>query len=236
MKFFSLHAMDVFGKALRDYFDRKPHSTLWLYNTYGEPEEMPIDIFFRDIGDMPELERLALKHCKGKILDVGAGVGSHALLLQSRNMEVTALEISSEACKIMKERGVKNVVHEDFFSYRKGGFDTILLLMNGIGLCSQLSNLDVFLKHARELLQPEGCLIFDSSDLSYLYQTQPYPKDHYYGEIGYQYQYKNEFGDWFKWLYVDQYTLREIAEQEGWNCELLLMEATDQYLVKLTPY
>jgi len=56
---------------------------------------MPIDIFFRDIGDMPELERLALKHCKGKILDVGAGVGSHALLLQSRNMEVTALEISS---------------------------------------------------------------------------------------------------------------------------------------------
>lgn len=234
MNFFSLHAMDIFGRALRDYFDEKPVSTLWLYNTYGEPEEMPIDIFFRDIEDMPELERLALKHCKGKILDVGAGVGSHALLLQSNNMDVTALEISSGACQIMKERGVKNVVNEDFFSYSAGTFDTILLLMNGIGLCSQLSNLDTFLKHARELLAPKGCLVFDSSDLSYLYQTQPYPKDHYYGEIGYQYQYKNELGDWFQWLYVDQYTLKEVAEQEGWNCELLLMEATDQYLVKLT--
>lgn len=235
MNFFSLQEMDVFGKALRDYFDDKPVSTLWLYNTYGEPEEMPIDVFFRDIDEMPEIERLALKYCKGKILDVGAGVGSHALLLQSNNMDVTALEISSEACDIMRERGVKNIVNENFFTFNTGKFDTILLLMNGIGLCSSLSNLDTFLKHARQLLEPDGSLIFDSSDLSYLYQTQAFPKDHYYGEIGYQYKYKEQLGEWFQWLYVDQYTLREVAEQEGWNCELLLMEATDQYLVRLTP-
>lgn len=227
--------MDVFGKALWDYYEGRHVSTLWLYNTYGEPEEMPVDIFFRDYEDMPGMEKLALRHCSGKTLDVGAGVGSHALLLQRQHVDVTALEISSDACEIMRARGVRKVVNANFFDFNQGSFDTILLLMNGIGLCSSLSNLEIFLRHARQLLNPGGRLIFDSSDLSYLYQSQPFPKDHYYGEIGYQYEYKGESGEWFQWLYVDQHTLREIAEEEGWHCELLLMESTDQFLMKLTP-
>jgi len=226
--------MDVFGQALRDYYEERHVPTLWLYNTYGDPEEMPVDVFFRDYEEMPEIERLALKYCKGRVLDVGAGVGSHALVLQQNRMDVTALEISAEACEIMRERGVKQVVNEDFFAYEAEKFDTILLLMNGIGLCSSLSKLEAFLHHAQQLLNPGGRLVFDSSDLSYLYQSQPFPKDHYYGEIGYRYRYKNHLGEWFQWLYVDQHTLREVAEQEGWSCELLLMESTDQFLMKLS--
>ena len=74
--------MDIYGKALLDQFSGKRKSKLWLYNSYGHPEDMPVDIFFRAEADMPEMEIIALNRCRGKTLDIGAGVGSHALILQ----------------------------------------------------------------------------------------------------------------------------------------------------------
>lgn len=61
--------------------------------------------FYRDADDFPELEHIALALCDGKVLDVGAGVGSHALFLQEKGFDVTALEISATACDIMAKRG-----------------------------------------------------------------------------------------------------------------------------------
>ena len=74
--------MDVYGKALTDYYLNGKTDILHLFNSYLEPEEMPLDIFFRTEQEMPELELKALEMCAGKTLDVGAGVGSHALILQ----------------------------------------------------------------------------------------------------------------------------------------------------------
>ena len=59
---------------------------------------------------MPELEWIALQHCRGRILDIGAGAGSHSLALQQLGQEVTALEISPLAAGIIKARGVSQVL------------------------------------------------------------------------------------------------------------------------------
>ena len=72
--------MDVFGEALLDHYRGTTDAKLWLYNNYGHPEEMPVDVFFRDKDEMPEMELMALSYCRGRILDIGAGVGSHALV------------------------------------------------------------------------------------------------------------------------------------------------------------
>jgi hypothetical protein len=225
--------MDIYGKALLDQFSGKRISKLWLYNSYGHPEDMPVDIFFRAEADMPEMEIIALNLCRGKTLDIGAGVGSHALILQSKGIDITALEISAKACEIMKHRGVKKVINTDILQYDSEKYDTILLLMNGIGLCEDIPGLHYFLDYIKDLLAPGAQLIFDSSDIAYLYKPDDFISSSYYGEISYQYKYQKIKGNWFKWLYVDFDTLKAIAEKGGWECEMIYEDEMDQYLVRM---
>lgn len=226
--------MDIYGQALLDFYNNQPEEKLWLHNNYGEPEEMPVEVFFRGEDEMPEAELLALQLCRGKVLDIGAGAGSHALVLQERGSDVTALEVSPGAAAVMQKRGIKRVIQQDIYQYKTEKFDTLLLLMNGIGLTQNLDGLDRFLQHAKQLLLPGGQLLFDSSDLTYLYEDIPLPKNKYYGEINYQYEYKNQKGSWFNWLYIDPETLKTHAEKQGWKCEIRYQDEMDLYLAQLT--
>ena len=225
--------MDVFECALSDQFNNSAVDVLWLHNTYGDPEEMPVEVFFRDEQEMPEMELLALDLCRGKVLDVGAGAGSHALTLQKRNIDVSALEISATACHISTQRGVKQVLNRDIFTFDDQKYDTLLMLMNGIGLAGTLNRLPKLLEHLKGLLNPGGQIIFDSSDISYLYDEIPFPQEKYFGEVSYQYEYKEKKGNWFDWLYVDQETIQRVAEQQNLKFDLLVEDRMDQYLGRL---
>jgi len=225
--------MDIYGMALMDQYRGKLQGKVWLHNSYGHPEEMPIDIFFRPEADMPDLEITALNLCKGKTLDIGAGVGSHALILGSRAIDDTALEISKKACQIMKHRGIKKIINTNIMQFNTEKYDTIILLMNGIGLCGDIPGLRYFLNYIKDLLMPGGQLVYDSSDIAYLYKPDEFISSNYYGEISYQYEYQNIKGNWFKWLYVDFNTLKVLAEKSGWECEMIYEDDMDQYLVRL---
>ena len=225
---------DILGQALHnEYYQHQPEQ-LWIHNQYGPKEEMPVDIYFRDAANMPQLELLALQQCRGRVLDIGAGAGSHALLLQQQGLDVTALDISALGVEVMKARGVRKAIAADIFAYNDAKYDTLLLLMNGIGLAGTLDNLKAFLEHAKTLLNPGGQLLFDSSDITYLYEDGLPSADKYYGELWYQYEYKKQKTEWFKWLYIDEQTLTDLATAQGWHVEVLDQDEYDQYLVKLT--
>lgn len=228
---------DVYGEALYDFHilgDLK--DTLLLHSSYGDIEEMPIEVFYRDAEDFPELEHIALALCDGHVLDVGAGVGSHALYLQDKGFQVDALEISESACSIMKQRGVRHIVQHDFFTLQEGNYDTLLFLMNGIGLAGTIVGLRQLLRHSKKLLSDKGQLLFDSSDISYLYDEYRIPKpEHYLGEIRFQYEYKGILGKPFHWLYIDQQELIKIAHEEDWVVQILFEDDNDQYLVRMEP-
>ncbi|MBB5635604.1 SAM-dependent methyltransferase [Pedobacter cryoconitis] len=225
--------MDVFGSALQDQFTNGTAATLVLHNSYDEPEEMPVDIFFRTEEEMPDIELEAMDLCEGRVLDVGGGAGSHALILQERGFDVIALDISPIAVEIMKTRGVKNAVEGDVFTYQGEKFDTLLFLMNGIGLTGTIAGFKIFLNHAKSLLNEDGQLLFDTSDISYLYEDIEKPADKYHGEIAYQYEYKDQKGEWFNWLYLDPQLLKIIAKECGWECHLLFDDGQDQYLAEM---
>lgn len=224
---------DVLGQALYDYYTKTSRSKLWIHNKYGDKEEMPVSMYFREAANLPDLELIALQNCKGRVLDIGAGAGSHALLLQEKGVEVTALEISPKAAEVMKLRGVKSIIRKDIFKFEENTFDTLLLLMNGIGLTGNITLLKEFFRHAKKLLNPGGQLIFDSSDVAYLYEGKLPEIENYYGEILYQYEYKKQKTDWFTWLYIDKNRLTQIAKDEGWETEILYEDEFDQYLARL---
>ena len=228
---------DVYGEALHDYFhDGALSSPLLIHNSYGEPEEMPVEAFFRTADEFPELEFIALSLCDGKVLDVGAGAGSHALYLQEKGFDVTGLDVSAMACRIMQQRGVQKVIHSDIMELQDQRYDTLLFLMNGIGLAKTVDGFRALLTHCKTLLTARGQLIFDSSDISYLYEDYNVPRPtHYFGEIGYQYGYKGRRGEPFKWLYLDQKTLIQVAHEENWVVQIVFEEESEQYLVRMEP-
>lgn len=229
---------DILGKAILDWHRGKRDEILWINNKYGEPEEMPADYYFRSFDELPELEAFALDHCRGKILDVGAGAGAHALPLQERGESLTALEISPNACTVLRERGVKQVLQADILATPgKHDYDTVLLLMNGLGIAQTVDGLKKLLNHLKTFLATEGQIIFDSSDVHYLYDNPidpvAKPTDRYYGEIEYQYAYKGEKGAWFKWLYIDYATCAELATELGFTSEFLAQDDEGHFLCRL---
>jgi 2-polyprenyl-3-methyl-5-hydroxy-6-metoxy-1,4-benzoquinol methylase len=230
---------DVLGRAIADHFAGVRGGRLWVHirsaatdNREFPREEMPVKLYFRSPDDMPELEWIALQHCRGRILDIGAGAGSHSMALQRLGLEVTALEISPLAAGVIKARGVRQVICQDFFTLTGDNqYDTLLLMMNGIGIAGNLDRLRAFLRKARALSRPGAALLFDSSDISYLYDKIP-PPPAYYGELLYQYEYRRQLSDWFPWIFIDHETLARVAAAEGWKMELLFEDDKNQFLVK----
>lgn len=224
---------DVLGQALKDYQHGRREHKLYIHNMYGKKERMPLSIYFRSLRTISKLEYLALEACTGCILDVGAAAGSHALLLQKKGLSVTAIDISPGAVEVMGQRGVQIIASGDIFSYKEKKFDTLLLLMNGIGLAGTIDGLQKLLTAFKKLLKPGGQVLFDSSDVAYLFTADNFPLQHYYGEVDYEYEYREQHSGWFKWLYVDKQTMQKVALKAGFAMKLMYEDEHDQYLARL---
>jgi len=229
---------DPYEQALWEYFKGEKKASLIIHSNKGEDDFVPVKYFFREFEQMPLLEQKALDLCSGTVLDIGAGTGCHSLILQSNGFDVTALEFRPGLAELMKTRGLKKVIYEDIFKFDTEKFDTLLLLMNGIGLVGDLKGLSRFLTHSRNILNKGGQILLDSSDLMYVYQqddgsVQINLNEAYYGEVKYYFEYNGITGEPFKWLFVDFSTLSEYANQYGFQCELVLEDENHQFLAKL---
>ncbi len=229
---------DPMGRAIADYHATGKASRLRVFSPMFDEDEIPVSTLFRTRDEMPGIEQEALKVASGHILDVGAGAGCHTLALQAMEKRVTAIDISPLAVETMRQRGVRDVLEQDFFTL-DGQFDTILMLMNGIGIVGTISRLPAFFMQVDHLLAPGGQLLCDSSDLCYLYEDEDGIIDltgveGYYGELTYRMQYKAVKGEPFPWLFIDPETLREQAAAHGFYCDILVRGEHYDYLARLT--
>jgi SAM-dependent methyltransferase len=237
--------MDPMGRAIAEYWKTmvstnrpKTADKLRVFSPIFEEDEIPLTTLFRSYEDMPEIERKALDMAKGRILDVGAAFGCHSLVLQERGMDVTAIDISPLSVETMKERGVKKVLEQDFFTL-EGQYDTILMLMNGIGIVGTLERMPEFFRQLDKILTPGGQVLCDSSDISYVFENEegmidiPNEMD-YYGEHSFRMQYKNTIGEPFNWLYIDAETLMQKAGRCGYAVEIVAEGGHYDYLARIT--
>lgn len=230
---------DVFGNALLDYQKGYYTEDIETTSSLDETDSIPLPYLFRNFDEMPPLEQKALGLCKGSILDIGCGAGSHSLYLQGKGLEVTALDSSKGAIETCQLRGIVNRVHTDIVNFKNPKFDTLLLLMNGIGIVGQLENLGGFLEHLKTLLMPGGQIILDSSDIIYMFDEdsdssqRASDSGRYYGEVAFIMNYKNLKSEPFFWLYVDYGTLKDEAENCGMHCEILKKGEYYDYLARL---
>ena len=231
---------DVFGMALKDYQNGQYTEDIKTFSSLDEEDVIPVPYLFRTFDEMPKIEQKALELARGNVLDIGAGAGSHSLYLQNKGLKVTALDNSEGAISVCKARGVESTVKNSILNYSEENFDTLLLLMNGVGLAGKLKNLSAFLQHLASLLQPNGQILLDSSDIVYMFEQDDdggywIPDDgSYYGEVEFEMEYKGHKSKPFDWVYVDINTLQNACESNGLNCELILSGEHYDYLAKLT--
>jgi SAM-dependent methyltransferase len=232
----SLQPGDPIGSAIHDYAASKKPADIIVSSDICEDDIIPVEVLFRSRDEMPELEQMALELCKGKVLDVGAGAGVHSKVLMERGHQVKAIDISKGAVTYMKKQGI-DAEQVSFLNYKGEKFDTILMLMNGIGVAGKLSNLERTLKHAKSLLNPGGRILCDSSDIKYLYEDEDGSlwidlNSEYYGNFRFQMKYKKEKSAWFDWLYVDFDNLFKTAKDVGLK-GIKLHDQEDHYLAEL---
>ncbi|NNF01911.1 MAG: class I SAM-dependent methyltransferase [Bacteroidia bacterium] len=232
---------DPFYQAFLDHSNGVTDGQIIICNADFDNDAIYVNYFFRDFVNMPSLEQTAMKYAKGRILDVGAGAGAHSLHLQKLGFDVTSIDSSIACCEKMKERGLTQVVHSDIMNYEPSSkFDTLYMLMNGIGIAGTIDNLPDLLIKLKSLCNEGASIICDSSDLIYLYEDDNgfsiNLNDRYYGEGKYEMIYGDRSTGVFDWLYIDYPLLKEIAAENGFKAELLEEGKHYDYLCKLSQF
>lgn len=227
---------DPMGQAIIDFAKTGIDQDIIVSSDLCEDDVISSAYLFRSYEDMPKIEQVALERCSGKILDIGAGSGIHATYLKDQGHDVSCIDISPLSISHLKEDGLDARVM-NFFDLKDEKYDTLLMLMNGIGIAGTLSNLEHTLLKAKSLLNEGGKILCDSSDIKYLYEDEEGGmwidlNTIYYGNFKFQMKYGGHETEWFDWLYIDFDKMQETAERAGFSVNKVVDE-NDQYLVEL---
>ena len=186
-----------------------------------------------------DFERYAVELCRGRVLDLGAGAGPHTLALEARGRRVVAVEGSADVARLLRARGAAHVVHADFRHWWRPGFNTVLMLMNGLGPVGTLAGLDRFLAHAPRFLAPGGQLLVDGAEAA---SSRPSavassvawpPAGEYAGEAWIELSHAGRVGRPFRELYIDPETLARHATHAGWRLDIVFEGGDGAYLARL---
>ncbi len=224
---------DPMGRAIYDYYNKAHNNIIKVYSPEFFDDYIETAYLFRTFEDFPEVEQLAMQNASGAVLDIGCGAGSHSLYLKNLEKDIEALDISLYICDVLKKQNI--TVHcTDIFTFNPvKKYDTLLLLMNGLGIAGKNNLLPKFLRTLKSLLNPGGQILIESCSTDYLFDD-PEDAEDFSGEILYQMEYENIKGEPFHWLYLPFEKLKEVALENGLNAELLLEHEGSTYLAKLT--
>jgi SAM-dependent methyltransferase len=234
-------AWSPLGAALLDFHRGNHSAEVTITSDLWEDEPTPVAAFYRPAEQpLPELHSRALALCRGRVLDLGAGAGRHALELQSAGHDVVAVDVLPEAVGIMRDRGVADARCGDLTAAEEDRFDTIIMLMHGIGVVGDIHGLGLLLERLPTILRPGGRLICDSADLAAvlerespeLFDELTAPRS-YVGEVAFGLRYGDLVGSNYPWLFIDPDRLAIIAGAAGFDVEVAARGDRGSYLAVL---
>ncbi len=230
--------MELHGQAMLDYLNGEEDAYCILRRDDGivYPPIYAKQFFYPD--GLPELDRIAVERCAGRVLDIGAGAGSHSLAIQERGLDVTSVDISAKAVRVMSERSCRDAKVGDVFDSYSEPFDTVFIILS-IGIVQNLDGLAGFFKHLNGLMTDDGQLITDSidprnsEDESYRKYTQDkVAKGCYLGERTLRFEYQDQTSDWFEWMHIDPETLEQYTNAAEYSMKYLGNDGK-RYLVSI---
>ena len=225
--------------ALLDHYRSGRPRCVHALRADGVSFEIETAEYFTLDGQLSDFDRICLERCHGRVLDVGAGAGRHALAFQERGCEVTAIDVSPICTALCRERGVIDARTVDIMRLDRdepmGQFDSIFFGMQTIGVAGGTKPLEELLRRLRKSLAPGGELLVDSSALREAWEGGEEEDSHHRGEIVLSTRYRGWRGDPFPWLYLAEEELAEVANRAGYEMESLAHVESGEYLVAMRP-
>jgi SAM-dependent methyltransferase len=195
-------------------------------------------LYFSEYKDWPPREKEAMKHVKGRVLDIGCGAGRHALYLQKKGLDVLGIDNSPLAIKVCKLRGLKKakVMSIMQINFKRGSFSTILMFGANFGLFGSFKRARRLFKKFYRITSDEGLIIAESSD--------PYKTDNpdhlgYHkfnikrgrmsGQLRIRVRFEKYVGDWFDYSLVSKEEMKKIIEGTGWKVKRVVDSMKGRY-------
>jgi hypothetical protein len=154
---------DPFGQALRDeHRGEREHP---LVDVDGDNvRKHPVELYFRAVERDDDLP-WATEHLSGPLLELGSGVGRHALFFQEQYRTV-ATEVSDHLVDVMTDRGVGDARRVDMFELP--AFETVFrsVFVRGtqVGLAGSVAGLRAFLQDLARVTTPRATAVLDAHD------------------------------------------------------------------------
>lgn len=174
------------------------------------------------------------------MLDIGAGAGRHSLVVQRRQLEAVAIDISPGAAEVCRRRGVEDVrlLPLTEIDASLGSFDTVLLLCGNFGLAGTAEETVAFLEHLHSLTNPGARIVLDTvdpyadndeADLAYVRRNTE--RGRIPGQVTIRIRYRGLATPWYDLLCVSAGELEALAEGAGWHPVMLREDGADVYAV-----
>jgi SAM-dependent methyltransferase len=216
---------DLFGQALMDRYNGKRYK-LVMERDDGLMDEQNMDFYFKEFDKFPESETKALRHAKGKVLDLGVGAGRAALYLQSKGCDVLGIDISEKALEVCRLRGVKRLKNMSVCDLKlpKDSFDCAVSLFNNFGLCGSMDGVAGMMKQLHRIIKDDGVFLAESVDptdtkkkIHLGYHKRNIARGMPPGQVTLRTRYRGDIGGWWDLLLLTPAEVRELCARTGWR-------------------
>ena len=221
---------DAFGEAMLAHLEhggsRGDHV---VERDDGWVDAMRADLYFQAASQWTLAERDGLSKATGRVLDVGAGAGRHALWIQGRGHDVVALDVSPGVVEVCERRGVRQTFVGTVSELAATGvepFDAFVLMGNNLGLLESAEHAGRFLGTIASIAKPGALLIGEGIDPHQpsrpghaRYVEQNTARGRMPGQVRIRVRWESLATDWFDYLLMSLGELAELAEPAGWTIE-----------------
>lgn len=215
---------DAFGELLLAWVNGERHPVVI---------ERDDGLVFRDDEDYvsePEPSPLldwVLGRLGPRVLDIGAGAGRYALLLERAGHEVVALDTSPGAVEACRRRGISRTflgTVEDLAATEPEPFDNFIALGNNLGLIGTPDRALGYFAALEQMAAPGASLLGTMVDpyatdrsVHLAYHEHNRANGRMSGELRVRVRHLTMATPWFSLLWVSPGELREIAARSGWS-------------------
>ena len=192
----------------------------------GRLETLEVSDYTQIFLEWSEVERLAITHVKGKVLDIGCGAGRVALYLQARGHIVVGIDTAQGAVKACKMMGLKEayVMSASDLKFKEGTFDTVVMFGNNLGIAGNETL--AMLRKLHRITTPEAIILAGSADAENT-DNEDHLKYHAMNRAGnrppglvrIRVKYKEKISSWLDLWLVTPSELETLARQSGWKIE-----------------